>query len=360
MQRGVLAYIQGYDPGIFPQDAAQRWGIEPGRVVNLASNENPYPPPDNVLEAAGAKLASSTNRYPDPKYRLLKDGLARYCGRSPSGIAVGNGASEILDMVCKVFLEPFDRIVMTAPSYTMYALLGMLREATIEFVGTAGHGFALDGEFLLERAANSKIIFLCSPNNPTGSTVDRKELELILKGTEGIVVVDEAYAEFSGSSAAEIVDRYPNLIIARSMSKYFSLAGLRLGYALADEDIVSSLEKTRLPFSISSIAEAAAVEALDSLDYYDRIRGEILKQRKGLFRGISGLEGLEPYPSSANFLMVKVNPPIRGLVDSLASTGHIVRDLQGLPGLEGQFIRITVGTQDENESMLRALESAIP
>ncbi|MBU7004844.1 MAG: aminotransferase class I/II-fold pyridoxal phosphate-dependent enzyme, partial [Theionarchaea archaeon] len=129
MQRNVLSFIEAYDPGIFPHDAEERYGIESEKVTNLASNENPYPPPESVLDAIRSSL-KYINRYPDPSYRGLKESLSKYTSFPVENIAVGNGSTEVLDMLCKVFLDPFDRISIMSPSYTMYALLGMVREAT--------------------------------------------------------------------------------------------------------------------------------------------------------------------------------------------------------------------------------------
>jgi len=355
LQRSVLTYIEGYDPGIFPQDAEERYGIAGGQVTNLASNENPYKPPGSVLEAIETSIGQ-VNRYPDPGYRELKGELSRYTGLPPENIALGNGSTEILDMVCKVFIDPFDRISIISPSYTMYALMGMIRESTIEFVETRENGYRIDVDFLMKRARDSKMIFLCSPNNPTGMVLGDGQLEEILADAEGMVLLDEAYAEFAGISAIDLVADHPNLVVTRSMSKFFSLAGLRVGYCIAGADIVENLEKVRQPFSISSIGEAAATAALREVPYYEKMREVLLSEREHLVEKISRIPGLYPYPSRANFLMVRVDPGLSDIVESLMSMGVLVRDIGGLSGLDGPHIRITVGTPGENEILLSSLE----
>jgi histidinol-phosphate aminotransferase len=355
LQRNVLSFIEAYDPGIFPHDAEERYGIEPEEVTNLASNENPYPPPGSVIEAIRSSL-KDINRYPDPSYRRLKEGLSDYTSFPVQNIAVGNGSTEILDMLCKVFLDPFDRISIMSPSYTMYALMGMVREATIEFVRT-GNDHRIDVDFLIDRARGSKIVFLCSPNNPTGTTIASENLEAILDGIEGLVVMDEAYAEFSRTSVVDMVPKHPNLIVTRSMSKFFSLAGLRVGYCIARDDIVESLGKIRQPFSISSIAEAAAIAALNEAEYFEEKRELVLTEREYLFDGLSAIDGIKPLPSEANFILVEVEPPVPDMVDRLTEVGVLIRNLEGLSGLEGAHVRITVGTRRQNDILLDALKT---
>ncbi len=354
MQRNVFSYVEAYDPGMFPQDAEEAYGIPQGSVINLASNESPYPPPGPVLDAIRSAL-DQINRYPDPKYRRLRSALSDHTGYSTDNIALGNGSTEILDAVCKVFLEPFDRIVMVCPSYTMYALLGMLRDASVEFVATRPPGYRVDARFLLDRAEDAKVIFLCSPNNPTGTSLDPRCVRRILKGASGTVVIDEAYAEFSGSSVMGMVDRNPNLIVTRSMSKSFCLAGLRIGYAVAEEKVVESLEKAKLPFSISSLSEVAAVASLGEAGHYVAMRNRIIEERKRLYEALSGLGGVEPCLSDANFLMVRVDADVPAIADRLAAMGILVRDLGGLAGLDGQHIRVTVGTSQDSDRFLGAL-----
>jgi len=358
MHRSVIEFIEAYDPGIFPQDVEERYEVDPGSVVNLASNENPYPPPQAVLERIRS-VSIEANRYPDPTYRQLKSALSKYVEQPEERIAVGSGSTEILDMVCKVFLEPFDKIVLASPSYSMYVLMGMLRDARVEFIETAQRGFRLEAAPLLDLGADAKLIFLCSPNNPTGLTIKRKDIERILREAQGIVVMDEAYSEFSGTSVAEMVPDHPNLIVTRSMSKFFSLAGLRVGYALSGEDVVSDLEKVRNPFSITRISEQAAISALCHLDHYEMVKEQILAERRMLFRELRRMDYVKPYPSSANFIMMSIDGVDFDVVEQLARRGVLVRDLRGVPGLEGDFIRVTVGKHEENAIFLDSLRKIL-
>ena len=358
MHRPALDYIEPYDPGVFPQDASERYGIPREAIVDLASNENPYRPPRQVVEAIAA-AAAAANRYPDPRYRDLKEGLSWYLGEPVENIAVGNGCTEIIDMICKVFLDPMDKIAVTSPSYSMYSLFGMLRDARIATIETKEPDFRIDSKAILSQASDATITFLCSPNNPTGGTVDGDELDRIVEETEGLVVLDESYAEFSGCSAIPKVRGTANLIVARSMSKFFSMAGMRVGYAVASQSIIDDLEKVRLPFGISSVAEAAAVAALSCLPDYERMRDEVLRERSELMKELSGMNGIRPYPSEANFVMARVPDGIPDLPQRLCKAGILVRDLRGVPGLERHCIRITVGTREENRRLVESLRAMI-
>lgn len=358
MHRPALDYIEPYDPGMFPEDASETYGIPREAIVDLASNENPYPPPRPVVEAI-ACAALRANRYPDPMYRDLKEGLSWYLGQPVENIAVGNGCTEIIDMVCKVFLDPLDKIAVTSPSYSMYALFGMLRDARIVTIETKEPDFRIDSGAILSQASDATITFLCSPNNPTGGSVDGDELDRIIEGTEGLVVLDESYAEFSARSAIPKVHQNANLIVARSMSKFFSMAGMRVGYAVASPSIIDDLEKVRLPFGISSVAEAAAVAALSCLPDYERMRDEVLRERSELMEQLSVMDWMRPYPSEANFMMARVPPRIPDLAKRLCRAGILVRDLRGVPGLEHHCVRITIGTREENRRLVDTLREII-
>jgi len=240
-----------------------------GYIV-LCFNENPYPPHPDVVEAVKGELGN-IGRYPDPEYRELKDAIAEYLRVDLSEIAVGNGASDVLNNVCVAVLDAMDEVTIPIPSYTMYSFLSMLRDARINFVE---YPYYRIDPSLIDKARKSKLIFLCSPNNPTGNIIDH--LEFILSNFKGFVVLDEAYAEFASRNALNLIDEFENLIIVRTFSKFFGLAGLRIGYAVSKNgEIIEALEKIRLPFCINRIAVKAAIAALEHIDYYQKIRVRI-------------------------------------------------------------------------------------
>jgi|Deesub1362B_J571_1020462.scaffolds.fasta_scaffold10430_2 histidinol-phosphate aminotransferase len=348
MIRNVINLINPYDAGKFPADISKNYGIREADVIQLGSNENPYSPSEEVKKAY-FEVMTKINRYPHPHYSELKESISSYLSVDKELIAVGNGAGDILRYICDVTLDVMDTVTIPVPSFTLYAIFAMMRDASINFIDFQGY------EIKAREIPDSKLIFLCSPNNPTGNTVPPKEVEKILRNTSGYIVMDEAYAEFSGKTTLNLVEKYDNLIIVRSFSKFFALAGLRVGYAVGSQEIIDAIEKIRLPFCITSVANRLAIAALDSVDYYMQIRDKIVNERDNLTKSLGKLDFLEVYPSESNFILVKVKEEFDTL--SLEKNGIIVRNVTGLMGLKGKHLRITVGTEEENEKLLEAFES---
>jgi len=354
--KNVLGLLEPYDPGLFPEDITERYGIPPNQIVNLSSNENPYPPPERLIQRIAEEL-SGANRYPNPSYKQLKRSLCEYVDLPTDHIAVGNGSSDLIDLACKIFLTPLDKVVIPVPTYALYMLTSMIWEASITYVDTENTDFVLGAAKVEPFLNGTRLVLLGSPNNPTGMRVSNQELSKMLDSEDTVFVVDEAYYEFCGKTAAELLKNHDNLIVIRSMSKYFCLAGLRVGYALANPELIESLEKTRLPFTINSLAQTAAIQALENLDYFREIAKQIVSEKSRLADELQRI-GLRPLPSDANFIMVRL---LRGLdsnefVQELASKGVIVRSLEGLVGLSGEFFRVTVGTREENEKFIQTCE----
>ncbi len=354
MHRLSLEYIPRYDAGVFPEEIRRKYGVS--RIVNLGSNENPYPPAPSVAKAV-VEEAEKIGRYPEPEYSRLKEAIAEYTGVEPANISLGSGASELLSLITTVFLEPLDRVVIPLPTYTMYALFSMIRDASVDFL--TSQSFEPEAEEILQSAENSKLVFICSPNNPTGRARTKEEILKMVENTKAIVVVDEAYYEFHGKTVAEYVNEYENLIVVRSFSKFFGLAGLRVGYALADKKTADILERIRNPFTISRVAEAAAIAALEEVEYYRRISRRIVEERERVFSELKKLSEVEVYPSRANFLLINLRKPAREIVERLLSRGVIVRDVSNMPGLEGDYIRVTIGKPEENNIFISALKEVL-
>ncbi len=334
--RYVINLINEYDPGPFPDEFS-------GEVIQLASNENPFPPSENVLKVLKDNIFR-INRYPYPYYSELKNAISEYLGVDESQIAVSNGASDLIRLVTDLILEPFDSVYIPMPSYTMYLMFSMLRDARVDT--EVFEGYKIDGCY-----SRGKLAFLCSPNNPTGNTIKKKVVEEFLENFD-YVVVDEAYAEFHGKSCVDLLNHYTNLIVLRSFSKFFALAGMRVGYAVSDENIVKGIEKIRNPFSISSLGYLTAIEAIKSFDYYRKVAEIIVSERERMREQLR--KKFFVYPSEANFLLVKHD--IDNLVNKLKKRGILVRDVTGLEGLEGNHFRVSVGLPEENSIFLNVIE----
>ena len=360
MFRGVLEILESYRAGRNAEEISERYGVPQDKILNLGSNEFPYPPPKTVQAAIQDEI-SKVNRYPDPLSRELKEKLCEYVGLSKTNISVGNGASEVLDTICKITLNPLDKVVIPVPTYSMFIFLSMLRDASLEFVDTERSKFEVRVGDVIKASEDAKLLFLCSPNNPTGKVIKREDIIKIIENTRAIVVVDEAYYEFSKETVAHEIERFDNLIVVRSMSKFFGLAGLRLGYALAGQDIIKLLEKARLPFNVNRIAQRAAVEALDEQNWFEKITGEISQERESVIEKINRIKGFKALPSRTNFLLVKLPDKMRAqdIVEELFRKGIIVRDVTGIHGLTGlkcDHIRITIGRREENRRLISALQ----
>jgi len=347
MIRNVVNLINPYDAGDFPEDISKRYKIPEADVIQLGSNENPYPPSEQVKEAYYDSL-KKINRYPHPSYYELKNTLSDYLVIDSELITVGNGAGDILRYICDITVDTMDKVAIPVPSYTLYAIFAMMRDASISFIDFPGY------EIKASEIPDSQLIFLCSPNNPVGTTIPRKEIIKILKNCSGYVIIDEAYSEFSGETNLDLVNKYDNLIIVRSFSKFFGLAGMRIGYAVGSSDIISAIEKTRPPFCISNVSQSVAIAAINSKDYYTGIKDKIISERERMVREIKTTDFAELYPSKANFILIKLKDGFD--LRSFEKEGIIIRNVTGLMGLHGNHIRITIGEEDENNKIIEMLK----
>ena len=315
-------------------------------AVFLDANENPY---DN-----------SYNRYPDPLQLEVKEKISGIKGIKSESIFLGNGSDETIDLLIRAFCEPrIDNIVSVEPSYGMYKVLADINN--VKFVTVLlTSDFQLDTKEILKAAdTNTKLIFLCSPNNPTASSFNKQDIITILKSFNGIVVVDEAYIDFSiKGSLLSILSEYENLVVLQTLSKAWGLAGIRLGMAFASDEIINVLNKIKYPYNISSLTLETANKELANNKSKNKWIERILKSRDNLIKELNKLSFvIKVYPSDANFLLVKVNSA-KEIYDYLVDKKIIVRDRSNVILCEG-CLRITVGTEDENTMLLDALKEYI-
>ena len=315
-------------------------------AVFLDANENPY---DN-----------SYNRYPDPLQVEVKEKISAIKGIKPGSIFLGNGSDESIDLLIRAFCEPrIDNIVSVEPSYGMYKVLADINGVKFITVLLTGD-FQLDTKGILKAADNNtKLIFLCSPNNPTANSFNKKDIITILKNFNGIVVVDEAYIDFSmKGSLLSILNEYKNLVVMQTFSKAWGLAGIRLGMAFASNEIINVLNKIKYPYNISSLTLETANKELKDNKSKNNWIDRILKSRDNLVKELNKLPVVNKvYPSDANFLLVKVNSA-KEIYDYLVDKKIIVRDRSNIILCKG-CLRITVGTEDENIMLLDALKEYI-
>jgi len=332
-----------------------------GGLVKLDAMENPYGWPPELLDAWAERVrAVALNRYPDAGARGLKAALrARLAIPQRFELLLGNGSDEIIQLLVLCLGGPGRVVLAPEPSFAMYRLLASAMGS--EFVGVplAGEGFALDREAMLEAMQRHRpaLTFIAWPNNPTGNLFDRADVEAVIAAAPGLVVLDEAYEPFARTSFLDGLERHPNLLVMRTLSK-LGFAGLRLGLVAGDAAWIGELDKLRLPYNINSLSQACAELALEHYPLFEAQAARIREDRERLRLALSRFEQITVWPSEANFLLCRVEQgSARELAARLRAHGVLIRLLDGAsPALAG-CLRISVGTPQENALLLEALEA---
>ncbi|WP_026953849.1 histidinol-phosphate transaminase [Algoriphagus vanfongensis] len=316
--------------------------------VFLDANENPY----------GSVTDQDFNRYPDPYQSALKEKLAPIKQVRPTQIFLGNGSDEAIDLLYRAFCRPGkDNVILLPPTYGMYEVSASINDVEIRKVSLT-EDFQLQPELIFKQIdANTKIIFVCTPNNPSGNKVKREDVLLLLKHFPGLVVVDEAYIDFNDEpSFTSHLDEYPNLLVMQTFSKAWGLASLRLGMAFASEELIKILNKIKAPYNISGLTQDTVLQALGNVEKVERMIVDILNEREYLQAALEKLDFvLKIYPSQANFLLVQI-PQASQVYQDLIDQKIIVRNRSKVTLCEN-CLRITVGSREENEAFLKALKT---
>ncbi len=337
--RRCLGQFRPYVAGKGFTEISRKFGISPENIVKLGSNENPYGPSPKVAEAL---RRVSPERYPEPEDLL--SGISSYTGYPQEMIVIGAGMDGVMDTLTRLFLDPGDQTFIPIPTFSYYEILTTIAGATPAFF-PRGSEFGVTTEI----PRSIKMAFLCSPNNPTGNVTSEDDVRAMVESTEAIVFLDEAYVEFADHSLLNLVRDYENLIIGRTMSKAFGLAGMRLGYAVAPEWIADQYRRTAPPFfGITCASVAAGVAALSDLDFMRISVKKIRAERKRLQKEIRS------HPSQANFLYIQTAEPSNIFVERFLKKGVIIRDCRSFRGAGEHHVRVTVGTPSENDLFLSA------
>ncbi len=318
----------------------------------MDANEN------SLGSAVELPLERELNRYPDPYSTELREALAAYVGTRKENIFVGNGSDEAIDLLIRLFVERDEEILIVEPTYGMYRVAAALAGVGVRTFSLSAD-FALDVDDLLAALApKTKMLFLCSPNNPTGKLVEPAALERICNTFKGIVVLDEAYIEFASTpSSTKSIQDFENLVVLRTFSKAWGLAGIRVGYAVANKDIVEYLNKIKPPYNLNRVSARIALTALGKPAKMAELKDAILKERARLVEGLATL-GFEVFPSEANFILAR-RMGAGGLTKKLAEgPGIIIREFTSQPLLT-DCVRISVGTSEQNDLLLRSLTKLV-
>jgi histidinol-phosphate aminotransferase len=347
--------IEEYVPGKSIEEIASAYGLDPASIIKLGSNENPLGPSSKAVQAL-LDAAPCANIYPSADALELREALSRYTGFPVSNlVASGPGMDGLLDGLCRLMIETGDEVIVPTPTFAYYELPSRACGGKPIFV-RRNQDFSLDPETVLEaESSRTKIIFLCSPNNPSGNLLPEASLRNIVENARALVFVDEAYVEFADKNLAGLVHEYDNLAVGRTFSKVFGLAGLRLGYGIMPEWIVKEYLRAATPFSVSLPALKAGIAALSDVEHLRKSIAIIREGREYLRSKIP----FKVYPSQANFVLVDVAPfKAKAITENLMRKGIIVRSCDSFREAGNTFIRLTVGTPEQNEKVIKAFEAA--
>ena len=350
--RQGITNMKSYSPITPIEVLSEGIGIPAERIIKLDGNENPYGCSPRVKDALSSY--PYYHIYPDPEQRELRKALEGYVGISADRIVAGSGSDELIDIILRLFIEPEDRVINCVPTFGMYHF-------STEVCGGQVVNIPRDSSFAIDideikKAINkrTKIIFVASPNNPTGNTILQQEiLELVETGL--VIVIDEAYYEFCGETMAPLVSRYNNLIVLRTFSKWAGIAGLRVGYGIFPPKLVNHLMKIKQPYNVNVAAQIAAVETLKDLDYQQRTIKAIIEERERLFLRLTEVKSLKPLQSKANFILCHVlTGEAAKIHHQLQQRGIFIRYFD-TPRLK-DYIRISVGKPEHTNALIDALK----
>ncbi|MEW6086856.1 MAG: histidinol-phosphate transaminase [bacterium] len=357
--RPSLFKISPYVPGRPKEEICKEFNMPKEAVIKMASNENALGAPGFVIKQLKACM-EEIYLYPEGSGKELCGRLGRLWGLSPDNFILGNGCDEIISMVCETFLRPGEEVIIGKPTFSYYEIASLIADAKCVFVPLKDSKYDLPG-ILKKITPKTKLVFICNPNNPTGTIVRREEVSKFLRLLPGhvITVFDEAYAEYVDdinfpNSVEYIRSKIKkHIIILRTFSKVYSLAGLRIGYGIANSEIIKHLNLVRKPFNVNRLAQCAALLSLEHKEWLDKSREMVFNGRKYLYMSLDKI-GLRYIPTQANFLLIELNADGEAVSDKLLAYGIIVRPANsfGLPN----FIRVTIGTEKHNKLFIKILK----
>jgi histidinol-phosphate aminotransferase len=338
-----LSRLEEDEAGPDPSEISQKYGISEEGIVMLSRNENPYGPSPSLHTAFEYV---PLHRYPDSRPFLAA--LSGYTGYPEECLVAGAGMDEIITTISRIFLGIGDKALIPVPTYNFYG-------PAVELCGAVPHYQAQLSGFALDRKIPDgvKMAFLCTPNNPTGNALSEEDVRAVVEGTDAIVFLDEAYAEFAKKSLLKLVREYDNLVVGRTLSKAFGLAGMRLGYGVAPPWIARQYRRVAPLFSIGSLSLAAGVAAIRDLDWMRMCVGKIVAERERMRQRLACAN-----PSEGNFLYIHTQDKSKVVAERLLSRGIAVRDCSTFPGCGEHRLRVTVGRPEENERFLEEFEKA--
>ncbi|MDY6965719.1 MAG: histidinol-phosphate transaminase, partial [Halobacteriota archaeon] len=348
--------MEEYVPGKSIKEVAREFNLKMDKVIKLGSNENPVGLSPKVIDAISSNVREMYI-YPEICSPDLRHAISEYVGYPINNIVIGNGGDGVLDTIVHLFVDKDDEALIPIPTFSFYELVMRINGGIPKFFSRKDD-FSVSVDDLIDSVTKrTKLIFLCSPNNPSGNVMSEEEVRKIVESVNCMVVVDEAYVEFADYSLSHLVKEYENILIARTFSKAFGLAGLRIGYAIIPDWMFGQYMKVNQPFGVNQMGVVAGIAALNDREHLNRTIELVRNGREFLTSQIA----FEVYPSQANFVLVDLTPlKSKDVSLKLLKSGIIVRDCSSFKGAGDTFIRITVGTKEQNEVVVDAINKLHP
>ena len=347
--RAAILDLQAYDGAMPPSDLV------------LAANESPFTLPEPLLARLQSGIRDFTYRcYPDPLARSLREKLAAANGVAPESILLGNGGDELLLDTLLAWGGPGRRVLVFPPTFSMYGIYAHTLETEVVELCRDPETFSIDVDTAAARLSQGDIdlCFVDTPNNPSGALTSEEDIVRLLEASDALIFVDEAYFEFSGVTALPLLERFDNLVILHTFSKAFSLAGLRLGYVMARPEVIATLAKVRMPYSVSAFSQWVGALVVEEQAAFEPTLQLLRSERERLFQALDALEGVQVWPSQANYLLFRVAGAHVVWQRLLDDFGIYIRDFSSAPGLT-DCLRVTVGSPEQNDRFLQALADKI-
>ncbi|MFO7821539.1 MAG: histidinol-phosphate transaminase [Lentisphaeria bacterium] len=343
--RQNIAQIEGYTPGEQPGGR---------KFIKLNTNENPYPPSPKVAKALRSVDAAQLRLYPNPAAQEFREEIATQRGVTPDNVICGNGSDDLLTIAVRTFVDQGGAIAYPNPSYSLYPVLGNIQGARLIEID-------LDDDFQLPpdpvaKAADARLLFLARPNAPTGNAFPIDAIRELADEYEGVLFIDEAYADFGEDDCVNLIKEFPNVVVSRTLSKSYSLAGIRFGYAFADANLINEMFKVKDSYNVNAITQELALAAVQDQVTFDRNVKRVRESRARITTALNEL-GFETPPSQANFIFTKPPLDARHYLRKLREAGILIRYFP-YPRIS-EFVRITVGTENEMDALLEATKSIV-
>lgn len=361
--RAILDEFKTYVPGRSKKEIMEEYGVEQEDIIKLGSNENPWGASSKAKEAIINSI-DEINRYPESNHEYLKEKIADYAGVTKDEVILGgDGADELFEVLAKTLIDDGDEFIVHQPTYTYYEYTFKQHNAKPVYATWNVSKNKLDVQSVLDNITDkTKVIFLCTPNNPTGGLISKEDIVKIIESTQALVVIDEAYWEFAQVNNVDLLQEYDNVFIIRTFSKVMGLAGLRIGYGLTNPELIEKMSRIKPVFSLTVPSQKAVLATLNDEDYINESTRRSINEREYLYESVQKIDNIHIYPSKSNYLLMDVRKTgytAAQLTDKLMAEGVIVRDCTSFTGLDEYYIRISVETHPKNEKFIEILKNIV-